>query len=320
MLHDSHVADKCFDGTFSLDRSQFKLYPQHLRPTSPLTSWFSHSCWPCTCDLKFFEFWCKQSSVYLTWKGSAKLVDTCMGESIFTWTYSIGLVLRLSKIHWSLIQFCWSNLITLNHTIAFKRLVLVLVQYKTMEDNSRYILNWWSWDSTLETGSHGAAVRVWLSNCEVAGSVPTRLRWCALLRSSKQSETALQCFSQFSAFDFTDWWWISNWKFQQNLQLLTKCLVWCFDGCPPTRKFKTENEKWNNTSHWVKAEALKCNNFQPASIGNWIFIKRDVWLDHIIARLKMIEWIVQVGCKLWWMLSDNLWYLPATIFPPGWKI
>ena len=80
----------------------------------------------------------------------------------------------------------------------------VSITYEAIEDNSRYIVNWWSWKFKSRTGTRGAAVRYWLSNCEVAGSVPTRVRWCALLKSSKQNETAVQCSSQFSAFNFTD--------------------------------------------------------------------------------------------------------------------
>ena len=52
----------------------------------------------------------------------------------------------------------------------------------------------------MKTGEQlprGAVVRDWLSNCAVAGSVPTRLRWCALLKSSKQNKIAVQCSSQF---------------------------------------------------------------------------------------------------------------------------
>ena len=30
------------------------------------------------------------------------------------------------------------------------------------------------------------------------------IRWCALLKSSKRNETAVQCSSQFLAFNFTD--------------------------------------------------------------------------------------------------------------------
>ena len=81
------------------------------------------------------------------------------------------------------------------------------------KDNSRYIVNRWSWKFKSTTGTRGALVRDWLSNCELAGSVPTRLCWCALLKSSKQNETAVQCSSQFLTLNFTDWWRISNWKF-----------------------------------------------------------------------------------------------------------
>ena len=51
-------------------------------------------------------------------------------------------------------------------------------------------------------GNHGVAVGDLVCNCEVAGLVPIRLRWCALLKSYKQDETAVKFFSQFSAFDF----------------------------------------------------------------------------------------------------------------------
>ena len=105
-----------------------------------------------------------------------------------------------------------------------------------MEDNSRYIVNWWSWKFKSRTGTRGAAVRYWLSNCEVAGSVPTRVRWCALLKSSKQNETAVQCSSQFSAFNFTDYWWIYNWKSRISNHWLKqyRCIL-----CPLWRSFSS---------------------------------------------------------------------------------
>ena len=42
-------------------------------------------------------------------------------------------------------------------------------------------------------------------------------------RVPTHNKTAIQCSSPFSAFKFTDKWWISNWKFQPNPLLLTKC-------------------------------------------------------------------------------------------------
>ena len=53
---------------------------------------------------------------------------------------------------------------------------------------------WEPWNFKSRTATRGAVVRDLVSNCEIAGLVPTRLRWCALLKSSKQLSSAPASF------------------------------------------------------------------------------------------------------------------------------
>ena len=72
-----------------------------------------------------------------------------------------------------------------------------------MKDKSRNI----SLIVEVENSSRERAlVAQWLETgfLTVRSQVPTRLRWCVLLKISKQNETAVQCSSQISAFNFTD--------------------------------------------------------------------------------------------------------------------
>ena len=63
----------------------------------------------------------------------------------------------------------------------------VSITYEAMEDNLCYIVNW-SWKPKSRTSTRGAAVRDWLSNCGVAGSVTTRLRWLRCWRVSNRTK------------------------------------------------------------------------------------------------------------------------------------
>ena len=66
-------------------------------------------------------------------------------------------------------------------------ILYVSITYEAMEDNSRYIVNWWSWKFKSRMGTRGTAIRYWLSNCEVKGSVPTKQ--APLVRTAEQFQT-----------------------------------------------------------------------------------------------------------------------------------
>ena len=125
------------------------------------------------------------------------------------WLCSISYPILLTKYMSN--QFIWCIRSTVSWSSNGKSWILrpsislnVSLTYEVMEDNSRYIVNWWSWKFKSITSTPGGAVRDLFTDCEVAGSVCTKRRWCALLKSSKHNKTAVKYPSQFSAFNLTD--------------------------------------------------------------------------------------------------------------------
>ena len=159
------------------------------------------------------------------------------------------------------------------------------ITYEAMEDNSRYIVNWWSWKFKSRTGTRGAAVRDLLSNSEVAGSVPTRLRWCALLKSSKQNGTAVQCSSQFSASALliNDEFLIKNSNkipyFLQNSNLIRNHVSAVFDSeVKETRKFW---EPIYDQPNWIisfRKLSFVHKNLNSHSVFCYVFPTRCSWI------------------------------------------
>ena len=103
----------------------------------------------------------------------------------------------------------------------------VSITHEAMEDNLCYIVDWWSWRFKSRTGTRGTAVRDLLFNCEI----PTRLRRCALLNSSKIERKNCPVFR--AVFSFQLYWPMMN----LYLKILTKS--------PTTYKIYSYNENFH---------------------------------------------------------------------------
>ena len=79
-----------------------------------------------------------------------------------------------------------------------------------------------------------------------------QLRWCALMKSSKQNETAVQWSSQLSTFNFTSWWQISNWE---NLSVSMKISSHWYDTLGKVMINGTHNFK---THYLAVIEEISC--------------------------------------------------------------